>query len=58
MKTLNGLKGVKELSKNEQKSIAGGKMQCKLNMENNPCPTGCICYGYACECPVEPPSKD
>lgn len=28
MKTLKGLKGVKELSKSEQKELNGGRMQC------------------------------
>ena len=42
MKTLKELNGVKVLSKNDQKSISGGYLQCNINY---PCPPGWCCYG-------------
>ncbi len=54
MKTLKNLKGVKEISKNEQKSISGGREICKLDLTNNPCPYGWDCYGYKCVDPNPP----
>ena len=56
MKTLQGLKGVKELSKNEQKSLNGGKMQCLKSIDGAPyCPTGWICIKGTCEhSPIDP----
>lgn len=45
MKTLKDLKGVKELSKNEQKSLCGGKLACD---PQHPCPPGTCCVNYVC----------
>jgi hypothetical protein len=42
MKTLKELKDVRTLSKSEQKTIAGGYLQCDIN---NPCPEGWCCTG-------------
>ena len=45
MKTLKDLKGVKELSKNEQKTIAGGYQMCD---STHHCWIGWCCYGQTC----------
>lgn len=60
MKNLRSLKGVNELSKNEQKTIAGGRPLCMLDIWNNPCPEGWQCYGYECvnPNPTPPPTPD
>jgi len=49
MKTLKELKGVKVLSKPEQKSITGGRA-CDAT---HPCPVGSCCINYICKmiCP-------
>jgi hypothetical protein len=50
MKKLKELKGVKLLSKTQQKSIAGG-LACS---DVYPCPTGYCCVGIKCQlCAVE-----
>lgn len=45
MKKLNELKGVKKLSKNEQKALTGGLACIEPNMT---CPTGSHCCGTLC----------
>jgi len=42
MKNLKKLKGVKMLSKTEQKVIAGGSLHC--NVRYDTCPPGWYCY--------------
>lgn len=51
MKTLKNLKGAKELSKNEQKSLNGGKMQCRQTAPY--CPVGYTCINGTCERSIE-----
>jgi len=52
MKSLKNLKGAKQLSKNEQQTIKGGKIYCK---DGKPCPVNYICNGIWCEGPyIEP----
>ncbi len=54
MKTLKNLKGAKELSKNEQKSLNGGKMQCLQSTTGAPyCPVGYTCIKGTCERSLE-----
>ena len=49
MKTLKELKGVKELSKNEQKSLNGGKMACLQSVSGPPyCPASYTCVNGIC----------
>lgn len=45
MKTLKDLKGMKELSKNEQKSLCGGRLACDAE---HPCPIGDCCEKGIC----------
>ena len=45
MKDLKNLKGAKELSKQEQKTIKGGKVYCG---DGKPCRPGTICNGTWC----------
>ena len=59
MKTLKDLKGVKELNKNEQKSINGGRQACGDGIHY--CASGyccsygaCVRYGAGELCQVQP----
>ena len=45
-KSILNLKGAQELSKKEQKSINGGRIQCGRGYRN--CPPGQCCSGNAC----------
>ena len=47
MKTLKELKGAKELSKNDQKALNGGKRQCRQTAPY--CPVGSECINGVCE---------
>jgi hypothetical protein len=48
MKTLKELKGVKELSKKEQKQIAGGYDKCIVIHSVERCFEGYICFNHYC----------
>ncbi len=45
MKTLKDLKGVKEISKSEQKELNGGRIRCDFA---HICPKGSICINNVC----------